>query len=97
MLIPPRNAAAWLIGLLSALLVLAFFIGLARARNNGRWDDRPLEIRQWFQSLMQPDNPYMSCCGEADAFEADQFEVQGDHYMAIITDGRGLLPNGYAD
>ncbi|HEY2231337.1 MAG TPA: hypothetical protein VGI22_27095 [Xanthobacteraceae bacterium] len=36
----------------------------------------------------------MSCCGEADAFEADQFEVEGDHYVAIITDGHGQIPNG---
>jgi hypothetical protein len=43
---------------------------------------------------MQPDNPVMSCCGEADAYEADTFEVDGDHYIAIITDGKGALPNG---
>lgn len=43
---------------------------------------------------MQPDAPLVSCCGEADAFEADTFEVEGDHYIAIITDGRGVLANG---
>jgi hypothetical protein len=37
---------------------------------------------------MQPDNPVMSCCGEADAYEADTFETDGDHYVAIITDTR---------
>src|SRR5580693_4411641 len=38
---------------------------------------------------LAPDNPAVSCCGEADAFEADAFEVEveGDHYIAIITDG----------
>jgi hypothetical protein len=66
----------------------------AAARDNGQWGDSPANIRQWFQGLMQPDNPYMSCCGEADAFEADTFEVEGDHYVAIITDGRGILPAG---
>ena len=45
---------------------------------------------------MQPDNPAVSCCGEADAFEADTFEVEGDHYVAIITDGKGMLPPGPA-
>jgi hypothetical protein len=35
-----------------------------------------------------------SCCGEADAFEADTFEVEGDHYVAIVTDGKGAVPNG---
>ena len=75
-----------------ALLLL--LSSTALARDNGQWTDSPIAVRQWFQSLMQPDNPYMSCCGEADAFEADQFEVEGDHYVAIITDGKGLMPAG---
>jgi hypothetical protein len=66
----------------------------ADARDLGQWGDQPSLIRQWFQSLMQPDNPQMSCCGEADAFEADTFEVDGDHYVAIITDGKGVLARG---
>lgn len=66
----------------------------ASARDNGQWGNQPADVRQWFQSLMQPDNPAVSCCGEADAFEADTFEVQGDHYVAIITDGKGVIPNG---
>lgn len=66
----------------------------ALARDNGQWADSPLQVRQWFQGLMQPDNPYLSCCGEADAFEADTFEVSGDHYVAVITDGKGTIANG---
>jgi hypothetical protein len=66
----------------------------ASARDNGQWQNQPQPVRQWFQRLMQPDNPVVSCCGEADAFEADTFEVQGDHYIAIITDGKGTIPNG---
>ena len=66
----------------------------AVARDNGQWDGKPAHVRQWFQQLMQPDNPRVSCCGEADAFEADSFEVDGDHYVAIITDGKGTIPNG---
>jgi hypothetical protein len=66
----------------------------ALARDNGQWGSQPLFVRQWFQKLMQPDNPVVSCCGEADAFEADTFEVQGDHYVAVITDGKGVLANG---
>jgi len=34
------------------------------------------------------------CCGEADAFEADQFVAKGDHYVAIITDGKTVYPPG---
>jgi hypothetical protein len=75
-----------------ALLLL--FTSTALARDNGQWGNSPIALREWFQSLMQPDNPYMSCCGEADAFEADTFEVDGDHYVAVITDGKGVLPSG---
>jgi hypothetical protein len=66
----------------------------AVARDNGQWASAPNEIREWFQALRQPDHPRISCCGEADAFEADQFEAEGDHYVAIITDGKGVIQNG---
>lgn len=66
----------------------------ALARDNGQWEQQPTSIRQWFQKLMQPDNPQVSCCGEADAFEADMFEVEGDHYLAIITNGKGVMAEG---
>jgi hypothetical protein len=66
----------------------------AAARDNGQWEHQPAYLRQWFQKLMQPDNPAMSCCGEADAFEADSFEVRDDQYVAIITNGKGILPEG---
>jgi hypothetical protein len=80
--------------LIIAALALAGALSLACARDFGQWGDRPSGIRQWFQSLMQPDNPAVSCCGEADAFEADSFAVEGDHYVAIITDGKGEIANG---
>ena len=66
----------------------------AVARDNGQWGNQPAYLREWFQKLMQPDNPNTSCCGEADAFEADSFEVRGDEYVAIITNGKGVIPNG---
>src|SRR6202047_4208785 len=75
-----------------ALLLL--LSSTALARDNGQWGNSPTNVREWFQSLMQPDNPYMSCCGEADAFEADNFDREGDHYVAIIKDGKGIIPNG---
>ena len=87
----------WLQGFcrkLSVVLVVGGLATAAHARDYGQWNDRPIEVRQWFQSLKQPDHPRQSCCGEADAFEADRFEVDGDHYVAIITDGRGMLATG---
>lgn len=53
-------------------------------------------IAEWFQQLRQPDQPRVSCCGEADAFEADEWRDDKGAYMAIITDGRGVIPNGTA-
>ena len=78
------------------LVALAAFATIlpAAARDNGQWGDQPANIRQWFQSLMQPDAPLVPCCGEGDAFEADIFEDADDHYVAIITDGKGILPDG---
>ena len=76
-----------------AFIVLALGAPAA-ARDNGQWANSPPDIREWFQSLRQPDHPRISCCGEADAFEADSFEVEGDHYVAIITDGKGVIANG---
>jgi hypothetical protein len=67
----------------------------AQARVGDGWPDITLEQRQWFESLMQPDAPKVSCCGEADAYEADAFESDGDHYVAIITDTRSdTMRNG---
>lgn len=62
------------------------------------WSNDPAtrdpQIRQWLSSLMQPDNPYMSCCAEADAFEADLFQAKNDQYLATITNGKGLIKEG---
>ena len=76
-----------------AIIVLALGVPAA-ARDDGQWANSPPHVREWFQSLRQPDHPRVSCCGEADAFEADTFEADGDHYVAIITDGKGVIPNG---
>ena len=87
---------SWPLPVMLLLLSTTAMLGvdISHARDNGQWADRPESVRQWFQSLKQPDHPRVSCCGEADAFEADSFEVEGDHYIAIITDGKGILPNG---
>lgn len=80
--------------LVGALLGAFLVLGPALARDGGQWDEQPLNLRQWYQGLMQPDNPAVSCCGEADAYWADSFEVEGDHYVAIITDTRPDEPLG---
>ena len=56
------------------------------------WDGVDPLHRQWFNGLRQPDNPTLSCCGEVDAYWADSYEVNGDQYVAIITDARDDEP-----
>jgi hypothetical protein len=58
------------------------------ARDNRQWEATPADVRAWYRNLKQPDHPRVSCCGEADAYWSDSFEVEGDHYVAIITDTR---------
>src|SRR5262249_44557780 len=62
----------------------------AFARDSGQWEGQDPRIKEWFENLKQPDHPRVSCCGEADAYEADNFEVEGDHYVAIITGHRAV-------
>lgn len=69
-------------------LLLAAVLLATPVRDNGQWQSESPQVHRWFQNLMQPDNPTVSCCGESDAYEADNFEVEGDHYVAIITDTR---------
>lgn len=86
------------------LLLLALALCAAQpvlAIDNGQWEAISPEVRKWYQELMQPDNPTISCCGLADAYYADSFEVDGDNYVAIITDtrddatlGRPHVPDG---
>jgi hypothetical protein len=74
-----------------AILVLSGLIHSAIAREGGNWAATPKNVRDWLATLMQPDNPSVSCCGEADAYWADRYEVDGDEYVAMITDDRGEI------
>jgi hypothetical protein len=78
----------------AVVFLVAYAVPEALPRDNGQWENSPLHVRRWFQGLRQPDNPRVSCCGEADAYEADIFEVEGGHYVAVITDGKGEIPIG---
>ena len=77
----------------TSLIVLGHAAPNALARNKAS-GKTCLHVRQWFQRLRQTDKPRNSCCGEADAFEANLFEIDKDRYVAIITDGKGEIPNG---
>jgi hypothetical protein len=76
------------------LAIAVLLSSTALARDNGQWTATDEAVRLWYQSLKQPDHPRLSCCGEADAYHADSFEVEGDQYVAIITDTREDGPLG---
>jgi len=89
--------------------ILCGCLSAASARDAGQWEASPSDIRAWYRDLMQPDNPRVSCCGEADAYWADSYEsvdctpVADDEnpfprkdtcYLATITDTREDGPLG---
>lgn len=83
------------------LIIAIFFVALAwyfiasikpaHSRDFGQWD-RSSETSKWFQSLMQPDNPAVSCCGEADAYWCDIIHVRDQKTFCTITDDRDDEP-----
>lgn len=88
-----------LIGCLIFVVVLAIaaiFLIVAHASahddNHGGVSDPA--IQQWYRGLMQPDNPASSCCGEADAYWADEVHVRNGKTYATITDDRDDAPLG---
>jgi hypothetical protein len=71
------------------------YLGLgASARDLGQWEAGDPAIKQWYQALMQPDVPTASCCGEADAYWADEIHVRDGKTYAVITDDRPDEPRG---
>src|ERR1700687_3547872 len=67
-------------------------MSVVNARDTGQWGSTDPEIREWYQALMQPDNPAVSCCGEDDSYLAVSLKVNGDKYVAIITAPRPDAP-----
>lgn len=80
------RSAVWLL-VIVALCALCFNAG-ARARDLGQWETNDPQVRAWFQSLMMPDVPTASCCGEADAYWCDDIHVRHGKAFCTITDDR---------
>lgn len=87
------NMRIFLAAIVAALLWGALMMS-SKARDNGQWEATDSDVREWYRTLMQPDNPRVSCCGYADAYHADSFEVDGENYVAVITDTRADAPLG---
>jgi hypothetical protein len=74
---------------------LALIMGNACARDLGQWDSKANPaIAEWYRSLMQPDVPTVSCCGEADAYFCDDVHVKDGRTFCAITDDRPDAPRG---
>ena len=73
-------------------LALACMLLPSAARDVGQWEDTNPAIRHWYRSLMQPDMPHLPCCGEADAYYADEIHVRDGKVYATITDDRDDAP-----
>ena len=92
-----KNSPSWVLVLLAALLVVILLLSLvsfAWARDMGQWENSDPAIGAWFKSLMQPDNPNISCCGKADAYWADVALTEKGQLVAVITDDRPDEPLG---
>jgi hypothetical protein len=66
----------------------------AFGRDLGQWEGSDPAVRAWYKGLMRPDVPNMSCCGEADAYWADEIHVRNGKTFAKITDTRPDEPLG---
>jgi hypothetical protein len=75
-----------------AMIALLFSIRVTLAHDSGQWEATDPAVREWYQSLMQPDVPTASCCGEADAYWCDDIHVRGGRTFCKITDDRDDAP-----
>ncbi len=84
-----RWATFWLMVAVVCMAALWFAIAWVKpalARDNGQWGDSA--VSEWYRTLMQPDNPTISCCGEADAYWCDGLHVKDGKTFCTITDDR---------
>lgn len=72
---------------MGAILIFMYSITFSIARDRGQWDNVDPELKLWFHGLKQPDNPNVSCCGEADSYYCDE-HAKGDQVYCIINDDR---------
>jgi hypothetical protein len=89
-----KRGSAWMKHFILFLGIFGCLIVAVNARDLGQWDAVNPEIREWYQALMQPDVPNASCCGEADAYWADEIHVRDGKTYAVITDNRPDEPRG---
>ena len=87
-----RGVVPFLVG-----FVLVGLFQQAHGRDFGQWTNNDPVVSEWFRTLMMPDLPTMSCCGEADAYWCDDINVKTaadnqQHTYCKITDDRPDAP-----
>lgn len=85
---------AFALSVLIILYTIIFRVSGLNARDLGQWENTDPEIKRWYSGLMQPDNPSVSCCGEADAYWCDTWYVREKVTYCKITDTRDDKPLG---
>jgi hypothetical protein len=76
------------------VLMLVAFVSVTFARDLGQWEAQNPAVVEWYQHLMQPDAPGVSCCGEADAYWCDDYYARDGNAYCRITDDRADAPRG---
>lgn len=90
-----RGGVVVIIGSVATVFSIAvLLISAAFARDLGQWGEADTATREWFQTLMMPDAPATSCCGEADAYWCDDIHVRDGKTSCRITDDRPDGPRG---
>lgn len=79
---------------LGIVVVIALGMLLGAVRGANAHDHDHPELNEWYATLMQPDNPTVSCCGTADAYWCDDWYVRGGKTYCKITDDRDDAPLG---
>jgi hypothetical protein len=89
----PSHAFFWFAAFVVAtIIVIIFSMSFVSARDLGQWEGHDPELRAWFQSLRQPDQPSMPCCGEGDGYWCDDVHVRDGHTYCTIDDDRDNEP-----
>ena len=74
------------------LLCTLLLASSAYAKDHGQWERADPIVREWFRTLMRPDNPHVSCCGESDAYWCDDVSLRRGRTYCRITDDREDAP-----
>ena len=80
-----RIVRFWFGVIVCSFVVLCVALSVAFARDGGQWGNNDPVVTEWYKTLMQPDRPEVSCCGEGDAYWCDDYYVRDGKTFCKIT------------